>query len=81
MTPMELVLIAFSREATRQVTIRDDAQGFNENYDAAQLGGRIGGDALKNFESKTGLKVVSSENFLDLKGGETALELPEGNDS
>jgi DNA-damage-inducible protein D len=78
MTPMELILTAFSEEATRQVTVRDDAQGFSENYEAAHLGGRIGGDALKNFESKTGLKVVSSENFLGLKGGETSLELPEG---
>lgn len=77
MTPMELILTAFSEEATRQVTVRDDAQGFNENYDAAHLGGRIGGDALKNFESKTGLKVVSSENFLGLKGGDAATELPE----
>ena len=77
MTPMELILTAFSEEATRQVTIRDDAQGFNENYDAAQLGGRIGGDALRNFESKTGLKVVSSENFLGLKEGDTPSELPE----
>jgi DNA-damage-inducible protein D len=77
MTPMELILTAFSEEATRQVTIRDDAQGFNENYDAAHLGGRIGGDALKNFESKTGLKVVSSENFLGLKGGDAPSELPE----
>jgi DNA-damage-inducible protein D len=77
MTPMELILTAFSEEATRQVTIRDDAQGFNENYDAAHLGGRIGGDALRNFESKTGLKVVSSDNFLGLKGGDTPSELPE----
>ena len=77
MTPMELILTAFSEEATRQVTVRDDAQGFNENFDAAQLGGRIGGDALKNFEGKTGLKVVSSDNFLGLKGGDVAVELTE----
>ena len=77
MTPMELILTAFSEEATRQVTVRDDAQGFNENFDAAQLGGRIGGDALKNFEGKTGLKVVSSDNFLGLKGGDAAAKLTE----
>ena len=81
MTPMELILTAFSEEATRQVTLRDDAQGFNENYDAAQLGGRIGGDALKNFEGKTGLKVVSSDNFLGLKGGDTAAELTESKEN
>ena len=79
MTPMELILTAFSEEATRQVAVRDDAQGFNENHDAAQLGGRIGGDALKNFEAKTGLTVVSGDNFLGLKNGDVSEELPEGN--
>ena len=64
MTPMELILTAFSEEATRQIAIRDDAKGFNENQDAAQLGGKIGGNARKNFEKTTGLNVVSSENYL-----------------
>jgi DNA-damage-inducible protein D len=64
MTPMELILTAFSEEATRQIAMRDDAKGFNENQDAAQLGGKIGGNARKNFEKTTGLNVVSSENYL-----------------
>ena len=59
------ILTAFSEEATRQVTIRDEAQGFTENYDAAQIGGRIGGKARENYEQDTGLKVVSTENFLN----------------
>ncbi len=45
MTPMELIFTALSEEATRQVAIRDDAQGFNENYDAAQTGGNVAGVA------------------------------------
>ena len=64
MTPMELILTAFSEEATRQIAMRDDAKGFNENQEAAQLGGKIGGNARKNFEKTTGLNVVSSENYL-----------------
>ncbi len=64
MTPMELILTAFSEEATRQIAMRDDAKGFNENQDAAHLGGKIGGNARKNFEKTTGLNVVSSENYL-----------------
>jgi DNA-damage-inducible protein D len=64
MTPMELILTAFSEEATRQIAIRDDSKGYNENHDA-QLGSKIGGDARQNFEKNTGLKVVSSENFLN----------------
>jgi DNA-damage-inducible protein D len=77
MTPMELILTAFSEEATRQVAIRDAAEGFIENYDAAFIGGKIGGKALKNYEEETGLKVVSSDNFLGLKGRDKPDELDE----
>ena len=37
--------------------------------------------SLDMLESAKGLKVVSSENFLGLKGGDTSSELPEGKDS
>lgn len=77
MTPMELIFTALSEEATRQVTIRDDAQGFSENYDAAQTGGNVAGVARQNYEKMTGLKVVSSDNFLVLKDGDAAAELSE----
>jgi DNA-damage-inducible protein D len=77
MTPIELIFTALSEEATRQVAIRDDAQGFNENYDAAQTGGNVAGVARQNYEKMTGLKVVSSDNFLGLKGGDAPSELPE----
>jgi DNA-damage-inducible protein D len=77
MTPIELIFTALSEETTRQIAIRDDAQGFNENHEAAQLGGDVSGDARRNYEKRTGLKAVSSDNFLGLKGGEKPLELPE----
>lgn len=78
MTPMELILTAFSEEATRQITIRDEAKGFNENHEAAQLGGQIGGKALKSYEQDTGLKVVSTSNFLNLiPDKDKPSELPE----
>jgi DNA-damage-inducible protein D len=70
MTPLELIFTALSEETTRQFTIREDAQGFNENLDMAQKGGEVTGDARKNYEQKAGLKVVSSDNFLGLKGNE-----------
>jgi prophage antirepressor-like protein len=65
MTPLELIFTALGEEATRQVAIRDDVQGFNENHDAAQMGGAMAGEALKSFEKKGNVKVVSSENFLN----------------
>jgi DNA-damage-inducible protein D len=77
MTPLELIFTALSEEATRIMSIKDDAQGFNENLDAAYKGGSATGEARVNFEKRTGVQVVSSENFLGLKGGDTPPELPE----
>lgn len=65
MTPMELILTALSEEATRQIAIRDNAQGFYENHESAVLGSKIGGDARQNFEKTTGLTVVSNQNYLN----------------
>jgi DNA-damage-inducible protein D len=76
MTPIELIFSALSEEATRQVTIREDAQGFNENQYAAEKGGDIAGEARQNYEKRIGDKVVSSDNFLGLKGGGKTDELP-----
>ena len=64
--PLELILTAFGEEVTRRITIREDAQGFNENLDAAQQGGEVAGEARLNAEKKLGEKVVSEENFLNL---------------
>ena len=65
MTPLELIFTALGEEATRQVTLRDDAQGYNENYDAAKEGGEAAGEARERFEKRIGQKVVSDKNFLN----------------
>jgi DNA-damage-inducible protein D len=80
MTPMELILTAFSEEATRQIAMRDDAQGFNDNHESAQLGGKIGGEARKNFEKNTGLKVVSKDNYLKPPSKDSLPESTEAKD-
>ena len=77
MTSVELILTALSEEATKAITIKNEAQGFNESHDAAVRGGQVGMRARQNFEEATGDKVVSSQNFLDLKGGESPKALPE----
>jgi DNA-damage-inducible protein D len=79
MTRMELILTAFSEEATRIITVNNDAQGFTENQDAAERGGEIGRKARMNFEQGTGTKIVSPENFLGLKdANDPTKTLPEG---
>ena len=77
MTPLELVFTALSEEVTRSIVVKDDAQGFNENQEAAAYGGSIAADARQRLEKERGIKVVSNENFLGLKGSATAGELPE----
>jgi DNA-damage-inducible protein D len=70
MTPLELIFTALGEEATRQIAIENDAQGFNENHDAASEGGRMAGGARRHFEKDRGKPVVSPQNYLDLNSGE-----------
>ena len=66
MTSLELIFTALGEEVTRQIVINDDAQGFIENFGAAQKGGQLAGNARLIFEKKAGMKVASSHNFLAL---------------
>jgi hypothetical protein len=50
-------------EQTKQEAVKDDAQGFVENKNAAVKGGSAAADALTAFEKRTGSKVVTSGNF------------------
>lgn len=65
MTNLELIFTMLGEEATRQVAIKEDAQGFPENHDASQRGGAMAGDARQGFEKRESMKVVSPENFLN----------------
>ena len=78
MTPLELIFTALSEEATRLNAMNSDAQGFNENHEAAQKGGNAAGEARKRFEAVQNVTVLSSENFLHLlKKEESKNELTE----
>ena len=69
MTPLELIFTALGEEITKQKAIEFDAQGFNENHEAALKGGEITGDLVKRAETQ-GVKVVSGQNYLDLNNAE-----------
>lgn len=74
-TPLELIFTSLGEETTRQLAIKDNAQGFNENQDKAIKGGKTAGKLLETYEQDTDIKVVSNENYLKpLKSG--ANELP-----
>lgn len=78
MTLLELIFTALGEEVTRQVAIKEDAQGFAQNQDAAILGGSFAGNARVRLEKERGIKVVSSDNFLNLDSDKNQTdELPE----
>ena len=65
MTPLELIFTALGEELTREQIVDIDAQGFDENKSAAQIGGNMAGKARKTIETERGKKVVSNQNFLN----------------
>lgn len=69
MTPLELIFTALSEELTRGKAVELDAQGFTENYEAAEIGGKLTGEFVTRVEG-TGRKVVSDVNYLGAKGGD-----------
>jgi DNA-damage-inducible protein D len=75
MTNLELIFTMLGEEVTRDLAVQDDAQGFNENFDAANRGGTAAGEARKRVEATTGKPVVSDKNFLNLD--KKTDELPE----
>ena len=63
MTEAELIFTALAELSTRQIAETEKAAGFEKNKIPARKGGRIAKNARKELESKTGKKVISSENF------------------
>ncbi len=74
MGDLELIFSMLGEAATTEITRTQDAQGFDENRDAAHKGGRIAGDARVELEKESGRKVVSNENYLDVPEKQKRLE-------
>ena len=64
MNDLELIFSMLGEASTTKVTRAKNAKGFIENKQAAQIGGRIAGNALKELEKESGEKVITSENYL-----------------
>ncbi len=63
-TDLELIFSMLGEAATTEITQNKNAQGFTENKDAANRGGKIAGDARKNLEIESGQKVSTTNNYL-----------------
>lgn len=64
MSDLELIFTMLGEASTTEIAVQQDAQGFEENREAAQSGGNIAGNARKALEMKSGKPVVTSSNFL-----------------
>jgi DNA-damage-inducible protein D len=76
MTPLELIFTMLGEEMTRSIAQKEDAQGFTENHEAAQKAGSIAGRAREDAEKRGGIKIVSSENYLNQIEESTKDKLP-----
>jgi hypothetical protein len=68
MSDAELVFTALAELSTRQIAETEEAIGFEQNKIPAKEGGRIAKRARLDLEKKTGKKVITLKNYLELKG-------------
>jgi hypothetical protein len=64
MTDLELIFTMLGEAGTTEIARRKDAQGFADNRTAAKEGGAVAGNARKELEAKTGVPVMSRQNYL-----------------
>lgn len=63
MTDLELIFSMLGEASTKEIAVNRDAQGFDENKQAAKIGGKIAGDARRQLEQESGKPVISQENY------------------
>ena len=66
MTDLELIFNMLGEKSTTEITKTRNSQGFKQCRDSSREGGKIARDARVALEKKTGKKVVSPKNYLDL---------------
>jgi hypothetical protein len=66
MNDLELIFTMLGEASTTRIAKNKDTQGFVENKGAAKEGGEVAGVARKELEKRSGEKVVSSENYIQL---------------
>ncbi len=74
MTDLELIFTMLGEASTTEIVRNTDAQGFPENKDAAKQGGKVAGDARKALEKKSGRKVSTGENFIEVAESQRRLQ-------
>ena len=66
MTDLELIFNMLGEKSTTEITKSRDDQGFEQCLDSSKEGGNIARNARLELEKKTGKKVVSGDNYLNI---------------
>ncbi|MEZ5540170.1 MAG: Bro-N domain-containing protein [Pseudomonadales bacterium] len=64
MSEAELIFTALAELSTRQIAESTQAEGLQDNTQAAKAGGGVARNARQELEDKTGRKVISKGNYL-----------------
>jgi hypothetical protein len=67
MTNLELVLNMLAEATTTEISKEKQPQTFEQSKIIAKQGGTVAGNARKEIESKTGKKVVTDQNAIELR--------------
>jgi len=66
MNDLELIFTMLGEASTTEIARNKDAQGYDENRDAAVEGGSVAGRARRDLEKKSGKRIASKENYKQL---------------
>jgi hypothetical protein len=64
MNDLELIFSMLGEASTTEIVKTQNPIGFTQNNKAAKQGGAVAGNARRELESRTGKKVVSTDNYL-----------------
>lgn len=66
MNDLELIFTMLGEASTTEIARNKDAQGYDENREAATAGGAVAGRARIDLETKSGKKIASRDNYKQL---------------
>ncbi len=73
MSTAELVLNMLAEISTKEISQTEKPEGFTENREVAQRGGRIAGNARRELEQQTGRPVITRKTAAQLNHAVTAM--------
>lgn len=67
MGDIELILTMLAEATTTKLSVDRDSKGFNKLKSDAKEGGEIAGETRKKIETRSGKKIATNKNFLNIK--------------